>query len=52
MTQIARRGTTVWEKRMVSSTAVLNYSHLFNSYLKDHKEGYANDSAEKGQSEV
>lgn len=23
-----------------------------NSYLKDHKEGYANDSAEKGQSEV
>ena len=22
-----------------------------NSYLKDHKEGYANDSAEKGQSE-
>lgn len=29
----------MWERRMVSSTAVLSYSHLSNSYLKDHKGG-------------
>ena len=41
-----------WKRRTVNSTAILSYSCCPNSNLKDHKKGCANDSAEKGQSEV